>query len=179
MGSIVDTALANQDFSTLVSLLQLVNEKQVSAVGTPFVLDMLSSKGGSEWEGNRFTVFAPTNGAFAKLPAHVVSFLQNNPDVLLKVLQYHILLSEVFAANVIDMFNADKAQGMATHVVSTASGQNVHLKVDEVGTVWVGNDKNGFAHVVTADVRCENGVIHVIDSVIIPEDIDPASIPVV
>lgn len=76
------------------------------------------------------------------------------------------------------MFSTDKAQGIATHAVSSANGENVHLNFDESGSVWVCNDKNGFARVVTPDVRCDNGVIHVIDTVIVPEDIDPASIPV-
>lgn len=53
---------------------------------------MLSSKAGSEWDGTRYTVFAPTNEAFAKLPSHVVTFLQNNPEALLEVLLLRLFI---------------------------------------------------------------------------------------
>jgi len=102
-----------------------------------------------------FTVFAPNDAAFAALPAGVLDalLLPENKDVLAKILKYHVVSGKVLAADVKD---GD---------VATVEGQNVTLST--AGGVTV----NG-AKVIQADVMASNGVIHVIDAVILPPDVD-------
>lgn len=106
-----------------------------------------------------FTVFAPTNAAFEALPAGVLDalLLPENKETLAKILTYHVVPGAVMAADVTD---GD---------VATVEGQNVTLSTADGVTV------NG-AKVVTADVAASNGVIHVIDAVILPPDVDVASL---
>ncbi len=101
-----------------------------------------------------FTVFAPVNAAFAKLPAGTVDTLlkPENKDKLTAILMLHVLPGKVMAADVVG-----KAMDVAT-----AGGAHVHVD----GTDGVTVDG---AHVVTADIACTNGVIHVIDAVILPK----------
>ena len=136
-GTIVDVAAANPDFTTLVAA--------VKAAG---LADTLSGPG-------PFTVFAPTNEAFAKLPAGLVDklLLPANKDVLAKILTYHVLASKVMAADVKDGKVATVEGGEIT--LSTMNGVKV-------------ND----ATVTAADVAASNGVIHVIDKVLVPTDVD-------
>lgn len=131
-GTIVEVAAGNPDFSTLVEL--------VTAAG---LVDTLNGEG-------PFTVFAPTNEAFAALPEAVVSYLGANPDVLTAVLTYHVVPGKVMAADV------------ATGEVATAQGANVSLKADDMGVTIDG------VNVIATDVEASNGVIHVIDGVILP-----------
>ena len=106
-----------------------------------------------------FTVFAPTDDAFAALPAGVLDALlkPENKDVLAKILTYHVVPGTVMAADITD---GD---------VATVEGQTVALSTADGVTV------NG-AKVVQADVAASNGVIHVIDAVILPPDVDPAAL---
>lgn len=99
-----------------------------------------------------FTVFAPTDEAFAKLPEGTVDNLLANPDKLKKILLYHVVPGKVTAEQVVELDSA-----------TTAEGQDVTITVED-GTVMV-ND----AKVIKADVMASNGVVHVIDTVIIPE----------
>ena len=140
-GTIVDVAGANDEFSTLVSAL--------SAAG---LVETLQGPG-------PFTVFAPTNEAFAALPAGVLDklLLPENKEALTKILTYHVLAREVMAADVPDG-NVATVQGL-TVALSTANGVTV----------------NG-AKVVTADVDASNGVIHAIDAVLVPTDVDLTSL---
>ena len=140
-GTIVDVASANPDFSTLVSAL--------SAAG---LVETLQGPG-------PFTVFAPTNEAFAALPAGVLDklLLPENKDTLAKILTYHVVPGQVMAADVTD---GD---------VATVEGQTVALSTADGVTV------NG-AKVIAADVMATNGVIHVIDAVILPPDVDVATL---
>lgn len=132
---IVDIAAGNKDFSTLVAA--------VKAAG---LVDTLKGDG-------PFTVFAPTNEAFAKLPAGTVESLlkPENKKKLTRILTYHVVPGKVMAKDV----KAGK--------VATASGDKVTIAVTD-GAVML--DK---AKVVSTDIEASNGVIHVIDSVIIPE----------
>jgi uncharacterized surface protein with fasciclin (FAS1) repeats len=133
---IVDVAASNPDFSTLVAA--------VKAAG---LVDALKGDG-------PLTVFAPTNAAFAKLPAGTVESLlkPENKDQLIAVLTYHVVPGKVMAADVVKVSQATSLQG-----------QNITVKV--VGDkVMVDN-----AAVVATDVKASNGVIHVIDSVILPK----------
>lgn len=106
-----------------------------------------------------FTVFAPTNAAFEALPVGVLDalLLPENKETLAKILTYHVVPAAVMAADV------------TTGDVATVEGQNVTLSTADGVTV------NG-ANVVQADVAASNGVIHVIDAVILPPDVDVASL---
>ena len=134
--TIVEIAAGAEDFSTLVAA--------VKAAG---LVDVLSSKG-------PFTVFAPTNEAFAKLPEGTVESLlkPENKDKLIAVLKYHVVPGKVMAKDVVKVDSAKTAQGSSVTV--TVEGKTV--KVDN-------------ATVVKTDIEASNGVIHVIDAVIIPE----------
>ena len=103
--------------------------------------------------GGPFTVFAPTDEAFAKLPEGTVENLlkPENRDQLVAVLTYHVVPGKVMAADVVKL---DKAE--------TVHGQSVMIKVVD-GGVQVDN-----ANVIATDVKATNGVIHVIDTVILP-----------
>ncbi len=134
---IVDIAASNEDFSTLVAAVQ--------AAG---LVETLKSEG-------PFTVFAPTNAAFAKLPAGTVDslLLPENKDQLVKVLTYHVIPGAVSAADV---------TGARTNV-ATVQGQTIH--VDGTG----GGVKVNSANVTSTDIVAANGVIHVIDTVLLPK----------
>jgi uncharacterized surface protein with fasciclin (FAS1) repeats len=135
---IVDVAVGNKDFSTLVSL--------VKAAG---LVETLKGKG-------PFTVFAPTNAAFEKLPKETVDSLlkPENKAKLVAVLTYHVVGSKVMAADVVKLSEA-----------KTVQGSTVRIMVKD-GTVML-NEKS---KVVKADVAAPNGVIHVIDTVILPPE---------
>jgi uncharacterized surface protein with fasciclin (FAS1) repeats len=137
LGTIVDVAVAAGDFTTLVAAVQ--------AAG---LVDTLSSEG-------PFTVFAPTDAAFAALPAGVLDklLLPENLDVLVSILTYHVVSGTVLAADV--------AAGQVTTVQGEA------ITVETMGGVTV----NG-ANVVAVDVLASNGVIPVIDAVILPPSLD-------
>lgn len=132
---IVDTAVSNEQFSTLVAAVQ--------AAG---LVDTLKGDG-------PFTVFAPTNGAFAKLPAGTVENLlkPENKDQLVAVLTYHVLPGKVMAADI------------AGKKLSTATVQGSMVDIDATNGVMIDG-----ATVTTADIETSNGVIHVIDTVILP-----------
>ena len=132
---IVAVASGAENFKTLVAA--------VKAAG---LAETLQGKG-------PFTVFAPNDEAFAKLPAGTVESLlkPENKDKLIAILKYHVVPGKVMAADV------------KTMEVKTAQGQNVKLKVSDNG---VNIDQ---AKVVKTDLIAENGVIHVIDSVILPK----------
>lgn len=131
---IVDTAVAADDFSTLVTAVQ--------AAG---LVDTLKSDG-------PFTVFAPTNAAFAKLPEGTVESLlkPENREKLQAILTYHVVPGKVTAAEVVKLNTAKTANGQSVSI-DTSNG----VKVDN-------------AKVVKTDILCSNGVIHVIDSVMLP-----------
>ena len=107
-----------------------------------------------------FTVFAPTNAAFEALPAGTVENLlkPENKQQLVDVLTYHVVPGAVYAADVANLSSA-----------TTVQGSDVSIKTD-MGKVEVGG-----AEVVTADIKASNGVIHVIDAVILPSSEDVAA----
>ena len=134
---IVDVAAANGSFSTLVAA--------VKAAG---LVDTLKGDG-------PFTVFAPTDEAFAKLPASTVENLlkSENKDKLTAILTYHVVSGKVMAADVVKLDSA-----------TTVQGQSVNVTTND-GSVMINN-----ANVVMADVKASNGVIHVIDTVLLPKE---------
>lgn len=133
--SIVDIALSNGDFSTLVAALEAAD-----------LVDVLSGEG-------PFTVFAPTNAAFDKLPEGTVESLlkTENKQKLTDVLTYHVISGKVYASEVAELSEATTVQGSTLDITVTD------------GNVMVDN-----ASVVATDIKASNGVIHVIDTVIMP-----------
>jgi transforming growth factor-beta-induced protein len=131
--TITQIAASNENFSTLVSLLKLAN-----------LTDTLNGT-------TNYTVFAPTNAAFDKVPNSTLSALANNTTALTKVLLYHVVPGELLAKDI-------KGNGTLT----TANGLLLTYSVNGT-TVKVDN-----ATVTKTDINASNGVIHVIDSVMIP-----------
>ncbi len=130
---IVDTAVAAGSFSTLVTAVQ--------AAG---LVETLKSEG-------PFTVFAPTDEAFAAIPAADLEALLADKEKLTAVLTYHVVPGKVLAADVVGLDSA-----------TTVQGSDIDIKVVDGGVRIDG------ANVVTTDIETSNGVIHVIDAVILP-----------
>ena len=141
-GTIVDVAVGAGSFETLVA-----------AVTAADLVETLSSEG-------PFTVFAPTDEAFAALPDGLLDalLLPENKDALTAILTYHVLPAEVLAADV------------AAGDVTTVQGEDVTIAA-EGDTLTIGG-----ATIVDTDVEASNGVIHVIDAVMVPPSIDPAAL---
>lgn len=135
MHDIIDTAIAAGSFKTLAAA--------VTAAG---LVDTLKGAG-------PFTVFAPTDEAFAKLPAGTVDALLKDIPKLKGILTYHVVAGKVLAADVV------KLDGKSAKTLNGAE-----VKVSTTGGVKL----NGSANVVKTDIECTNGVIHVLDSVILP-----------
>ena len=133
---IVDTAVKAGSFKTLAAALK-----------TAGLVDTLKGKG-------PFTVFAPTDEAFAKLPAGTVETLlkPENKDKLVSILTYHVVAGDLKAADVVKLKSAKTVQGQT-------------VAIDATNGVKINNAK-----VVKADIDCGNGVIHVIDAVLLPKE---------
>lgn len=131
--TIVDLAVGDERFSTLVTA--------VTAAG---LVETLSGEG-------PFTVFAPTNDAFAALPAGALDAVVADPELLTAVLTYHVVAGDVRAADVVSLTKARTVQGE-------------HLRIGTEGGVTVDG-----ANVVTTDLVASNGVIHVVDAVLLPK----------
>lgn len=131
---IVDTAVAAGNFKTLAKALQ--------AAG---LVDTLKGKG-------PFTVFAPTDEAFAKLPAGALEGLLKDKEKLTAVLTYHVVPGKVMAADVVKLTEAKTVQGKSVQITA------------KDGSVMINKAK-----VIKADVSAGNGVIHVVDSVLLPQ----------
>jgi len=139
--NIVQNAVNSKDHTTLVAA--------VKAAG---LVDTLSSKG-------PFTVFAPTNAAFGKLPAGTVDTLvkPENKATLTKILTYHVVPGKLNAA---DLTDGKK--------LTTLEGETLAVKLDGK-KVWIVDAKGGTSAVTIADVNQSNGVIHVVDTVLMPK----------
>jgi uncharacterized surface protein with fasciclin (FAS1) repeats len=138
MADIVDTAVAAGNFKTLVTA--------VKAAG---LVDTLKSAG-------PFTVFAPTDDAFAKLPKGTVEGLLKDIPKLKAVLTYHVVPGKVMAADVVKLKTAKTVQGQDVRVDASKWHLHKNVKIND-------------ANVVKADIVTDNGVIHVIDKVILPK----------
>jgi uncharacterized surface protein with fasciclin (FAS1) repeats len=145
--NIVETAAGSPDHTTLVAAV-----KAAGLVGT------LSGPG-------PFTVFAPTNAAFDKLPAGTVETLlkPENKEQLVKILTYHVVAGDVSAAHLIELIQ--KSGGKA-QLKTVAGGVLTAAVVD--GKVVLTDEKGGTATVIAADLNQSNGAIHVVDSVLLP-----------
>jgi uncharacterized surface protein with fasciclin (FAS1) repeats len=145
--NIVENAVNSKDHTTLVAA--------VKAAG---LVDTLSSKG-------PFTVFAPTNAAFARLPAGTVETLvkPENKATLTTILTYHVVPGRITAGQIMSL--AARHHGTAT--LKTVQGENLRFK--KSGSAWTVIDaKGGSARITIANVMQSNGVIHVIDRVLMP-----------
>ena len=131
-GTIVDVATEAGSFNTLLAAAE--------AAG---LVDTLQGEG-------PFTVFAPTDDAFAALGEDTINSLLGQPEVLSQILLYHVVPGSVFAADVVNLTSADTVQGDA-----------ISIEVVDGGVVL-----NGSVNVVTTDIEASNGVIHVIDAVL-------------
>lgn len=130
---IVDTAISAGSFNTLVT-----------AIKTAGLVDTLKSEG-------PFTVFAPTDAAFAKLPSGTLEALLQDKEKLTAILTYHVVPGKVMAADVVNLKTAKTVNGKPLSI-SAANG-----------SVMVNNAK-----VIRTDISASNGVIHVIDTVVLP-----------
>src|SRR5690606_4812063 len=112
-----------------------------------------------------FTVFAPTNDAFAKLPAGTVETLvkPENKTTLQSILKYHVIAGKFMAADVIALIN--KNNGKAT--IATVNGENLTAWLKD-GSVYLTDAKGNSSKVIIADLDNSNGVIHVVDTVLLP-----------
>jgi uncharacterized surface protein with fasciclin (FAS1) repeats len=135
MHDIIDTAVAAGSFKTLAAALTAAN-----------LIDTLKGAG-------PFTVFAPTDEAFAKLPAGTVDALLKDIPKLTAILTYHVVAGKVMAADVLTMDGK-----------SAATVNGAEVKISTTGGVKI----NGLINVVKTDIECTNGVIHVVDAVILP-----------
>ncbi len=131
--TVVDVAI-NNGFDTLVTAVQ--------AAG---LVETLQGDG-------PFTVFAPTDEAFAALPEGTLDSLLEDPEALAEVLTYHVVPGKVLAADVVELSSA-----------TSVEGSDIAIEVVDGGVVL-----NGSANVVTTDVEASNGVVHIIDAVILP-----------
>jgi uncharacterized surface protein with fasciclin (FAS1) repeats len=132
LADIIDTAVKAGSFSTLVAAIKAAN-----------LVDTLKGAG-------PFTVFAPSDEAFAKLPAGTVDSLLKDIPKLTKILTYHVVSGKVSSADVVKLKSAKTVEG-------------TEVKIDASKGVKINN-----ATVVTPDVAADNGVIHIIDTVLIP-----------
>jgi uncharacterized surface protein with fasciclin (FAS1) repeats len=146
--TIVDNAVNSKDHTTLVAA--------VKAAG---LVDTLQGPG-------PFTVFAPTNEAFAKLPAGTVDNLvkPENKATLTKVLTYHVVAGKMSAH---DLMAKAKANG-GKAALKTVEGETLTAQLAGDGGLWLVDAKGGKSHVTIADVNQSNGVIHVVDTVLMP-----------
>ena len=143
--NIIENAVNSKDHTTLVA-----------AVKAADLVDTLSGKG-------PFTVFAPTNDAFAKLPAGTVDTLlkPENKDALVGVLTYHVVPGRLSAKDLMDA--AKKGGGKTT--LKTVQGEDLTVELKD-GAVWVWDAKGNAAKITIKNVMQSNGVIHVIDTVL-------------
>jgi len=133
MKNLVQTAVDTGIFKTLI--------KVVREAG---LVDALSIEG-------PFTIFAPTDQAFAKLPKGTIEKLLKDKEKLTYILTYHVILNEVMAYQVVNMKKTNAANGKEL-TINTKKG----LKVDK-------------SNIIKTDIKCTNGIIHVIDRVLIPK----------
>jgi uncharacterized surface protein with fasciclin (FAS1) repeats len=147
--NIVENAVNSKDHTTLVAA--------VKAAG---LVETLQGKG-------PFTVFAPTNAAFDKLPKDTVETLvkPENKNMLTTILTYHVVAGKWSAADIA----AGIKKGNGKYMAKTVQGGNLTFMMDGKDT-WVMDEKGGKAKITIADVNQSNGVIHVVDTVLMPKN---------
>jgi uncharacterized surface protein with fasciclin (FAS1) repeats len=145
---IVDLAVGSKDHTTLVA-----------AVKAAALVETLKSAG-------PFTVFAPTNDAFGKLPAGTVETLvkPENKATLIAILTYHVVAGKFSATDVVAAIKA----GNGTATLTTVQGGKLKASL-KGSSVILTDEKGGISTVIVADLNATNGVIHVIDTVVLPK----------
>ncbi len=145
---VVDIAISSPDHTTLVAAVKAA--------------DLVATLKGA----GPFTVFAPTNAAFDKLPAGTVTNLlkPENKAQLVKILTYHVVAGNLDAAAVVAAVKAGKGKA----VVTTVSGGKLTVTLEK-DKVKLTDESGKSAYVVTADLKGSNGVVHVIDGVVLPK----------
>ena len=146
-GSIVDVAAGNEDFSTLVTALSAA--------------DLVSALQGD----GPFTVFAPNNAAFGKLDSATLNSLleEENKAALAGILTYHVVSGKLAVTDVVAAL--EKGNGKVT--LPTLNGQNITV-LQKDGKIWIQDAKGNYSEIIATDVMGSNGVIHVINTVIMP-----------
>ena len=146
---IVDNAVNSADHTTLVAA--------VKAAG---LVETLKSKG-------PFTVFAPTNAAFDKLPTGTVETLlkPENKAMLSKVLTYHVVAGRYDAKKIMQLIK----KGGGTATLQTVSGDTLTARMNGTSGITLTDEKGGMSNVTIGDVYQSNGVIHVVDTVLLPQ----------
>ncbi|MDP5081386.1 MAG: fasciclin domain-containing protein [Winogradskyella sp.] len=146
--TIVDVAVGNEDFSTLVAALTAA--------------DLVSALQGD----GPFTVFAPTNSAFAKIDADALGNLlkPENKATLSNILTYHVIPSKLMASDVV----AALKKGNGSIEVKALNG-TVLTVMSKDGKIWLKDASGNYSEIVATDVAASNGVIHVIDTVVMPK----------
>jgi uncharacterized surface protein with fasciclin (FAS1) repeats len=146
--TIVETAVANENFSTLVA-----------ALTAGELVDALSAEG-------PFTVFAPTNDAFAKLPAGTLESLlkPENKKTLQAILTYHVVSGDIKASDLIGLIKKNNGKAM----VKTLSGKMLTAQLKD-GAAYLVDESGNWSKISATDLNQKNGVIHVIDSVVLPK----------
>ena len=146
--SIVGIAASNNDFSTLVAA--------VKAAG---LVDALNGEG-------PFTVFAPTNSAFAKIDEITLNSLleKKNKRTLANILKYHVVANDIRAKDVVSSLKV----GNGSTEIEMLNGQSLKV-IQKDGKIWL-RDRNGnYSQIIKTDIVGKNGVIHVIDAVVMPK----------
>jgi len=146
--TIVDVAVGNKDFSTLVTALKAAN-----------LVGALQSTG-------PFTVFAPNNSAFAKIDSKTLTSLLevDNQKSLANILTFHVVSGKITATDVV----AALKKGNGSVELKTLNGQ-VLTVLQKDGKIWLNDSKGNYSEIIATDVNASNGVIHVIDTVVMPE----------
>lgn len=146
--TIVDAAVGNKDFSTLVAALKAA--------------DLVSALQG---EGP-FTVFAPNNAAFAKIDSETLSSLlkPENKAALTNILTYHVVSGKLAAKDVVAALK--KGKGMVT--LKALNGETITVKQKD-NKIWLKDQKGNYSEIIATDVMGSNGVIHVINTVVMPK----------
>ena len=147
--TIVDVAVSNKDFSTLVAALKAA--------------DLVSALQGA----GPFTVFAPTNDAFAKIDAETLASLleKKNQKVLANILTYHVISGKLAAADVV----AALEKGKGSVVLTALNGEAITV-MQKDGKIWLKDSNDNYSEITATDVMADNGVIHVINTVVMPKN---------
>ncbi len=146
--TIVDVAVGNEDFSTLVTALKAA--------------DLVSALQGD----GPFTVFAPTNAAFGKIDKATLGSLlkPENKKALANILTYHVVPAKLMASDVV----AALKKGNGKVEVKGLNGQILTV-MSKKGKIWIKDQNGNYSEIVATDVKADNGVIHVIDTVVMPK----------
>ena len=147
-GTIVDVAVGNKNFSTLVTALKAA--------------DLVSALQGD----GPFTVFAPTNDAFAKIDSETLNSLleEKNQKVLANILTYHVISGKLAATDVVAAL--DKGNGSVE--LKALNGEIISV-MQKDGKIWLKDSNENYSEITATDVMGSNGVIHVINTVVMPK----------